>query len=385
MAGPLTGFRILDLTWGITGPLATMLMADNGGDVVRVTPPGDPDVSGPDPSASHPGYVVWNRGKRSLALDLRRPEGVAVLHRLLAQTDALIESWQPGAADRLGLGYEALHVRYPRLVYTSVSGYGQRGSDRDRPGYDGLVQARMGLQDIQQGHRDGPIYAGFAMPSYSAAFLVVIGTLTALVVRERTGRGQHVDTSLRDGALAMLTMNWALAEKGQERYATPVWQKRLLVEMFKCGDGHWLHLHTGAQGAFERLVQGIGASEYAGVPLDEAKWSAMFDKATAWFASHTREEGLAMLRKQDVPSLPIHPPGEALRDAQSIAMKFAEKVRDPELGELEEIGLGLRFEKTPGAIQGSAPRPGQHTDELLATAGYSQGEIAGLRRTKVIG
>lgn len=383
MSGPLTGFRILDLTWGITGPVATMLMADNGAEVIRISPPPQGGSPG-DPFAEHPGYVVWNRGKKSLLLDLKKSEGLAVLHKLLPQADALIESFQPGAADRLGIGYQALHTRYPRLVYTSVSGYGQHGSDQDRPGYDGLVQARIGLQEMQRGYREGPIYCGFAMPSYSAAFLVVIGTLTALLVRETTGRGQHVDTSLRDGALAMLTMNWAKAERGQERYATPVWQKRLLVEMFQCGDGHWLHLHTGAQGAFERFAQGIGAKEYMNVPLNEQMWNDMLAKARAWFQSHTREEGLAMLRKQDVPSLPIYPPGEALHDPQSIAMKFVEKVHDPDLGDLEEIGLGLRFEKTPGAIRGSAPRPGQHTEELLAAAGYSRQEITGLRRAGVV-
>ena len=187
MSGALDGFRILDLTWGIAGPLATMLMADNGAEVVRVSAPGG------DQFAEHPGYRVWNRGKKSLVLDLNQAIGLEVFHRLLPQADALIESFQPGVADRLGIGYETLIQRYPRLVYTSVSGYGQEGSDRDRPGYDGLVQARMGIQEQQPGYREGPIYLGFAMPSYSAAFLTLIGTLTAVLVREQTGRGTEVE------------------------------------------------------------------------------------------------------------------------------------------------------------------------------------------------
>ncbi|MEE9284577.1 MAG: CoA transferase [Dehalococcoidia bacterium] len=379
MAGVLSGFRIIDLTWGVSGPLATMLMADNGAEVVRITAPKS------DPFSDHLGYTVWNRGKKSLMLDLGGVEGIEVLHRLLPRTDALIESFQPGVADRMGFGYEALHRRYPRLVCTSVSGYGQEGSDRDRPGYDGLVQARMGIQEEQPGHRDGPIYLGFAMPSYSAAFLVLIGTLTALLVREQTGRGQHVDTSLRDGALAMMTMNWAHAEKGQDLYGRPVWVKRLLVEMFQGSEGDWLHLHTGAQGAFERLMAGVGLNEYVNTPMTEESWEVMFDKTKAWFRAHTLEEGLAMLRKQDIPNLPVLAPGGALRDPQSVAMKFVETVHDPELGDLEQIGLGLRFEKTPGAIQGPAPRPGQHTDELLAAAGYSGDQIRTLRDSSVVG
>ncbi|MCI0769965.1 MAG: CoA transferase [Chloroflexi bacterium] len=378
MSGALDGFRILDLTWGIAGPLATMLMADNGAEVVRVSAPGG------DQFAEHPGYRVWNRGKKSLVLDLNQAIGLEVFHRLLPQTDALIESFQPGVADRLGIGYETLIQRYPRLVYTSVSGYGQEGSDRDRPGYDGLVQARMGIQEQQPGYREGPIYLGFAMPSYSAAFLTLIGTLTAVLVREQTGRGQHVDTSLRDGALAMMTMSWAQAEKGQELFGRPVWVKRLLVEMFQCSAGDWLHLHTGAQGAFERLMQGVRLDEYVDTPMTEESWPVMFEKTQAWFRAHTREEGLAMLKKQDVPSLPVLAAGGALRDDQSIAMKFVETVHDPELGDLDQIGLGLGFEKTPGAIQGPAPRAGQHTDELLAAAGYSSAQIGDLRAASVV-
>lgn len=378
MSGPLTGKRVLDLTWGISGPLATMLMADYGADVIRIEAPDG------DPFSVHPGYVVWNRGKRGMTLDLRKPEGLATFKRLLPTVDALVESFQPGVADRLGIGYETLHEQFPRLVYTSISAYGQQGTDRDRPGYDGLVQARLGMQHDQVGFRDGPIYVGWAMPSYSTAFLALIGTLTAIYVRLSTGRGQHVDTSLRDGALAMLTMWWSQAEKGQERFATPIWVKKLLVELFECSDGEWLHLHTGAQGAYDRFVVGIDMPHLADQPQTEEMWIGMFETATNWFKSHTREEALAMLLRQDIPSLPVNPPGGALRDPQSQVMKFVETVHDPRLGDIDEIGLSVRFEKTPGEIRSSAPDPSQHTDDVLTEAGLSSDEIEKLRQSSTI-
>ena len=378
MSGPLAGKRVIDLSWGITGPLATMLMADYGADVIRVERPGG------DPFAVQSGYVVWNRGKRGIALDLKQPTGLAVLDRLLAGADVLMESFAPGVADRLGIGYEALHERFPGLVYTSISAYGQQGSGRDRPGYDGLVQARMGIQETQKGYREGPIYIGFAMPSLTAAFLAVIGTMTAVYHRVVTGRGQHVDTSLRDGALAMLTMHWAQTERGQASYGASFWQRKLLVDLFQCSEGEWLHLHTGAQGAYDRLVEGIGLSEFMDKPQTEEMWDRMLSTAREWFGTHTREEGLDMLLRQDIPSLPVYEAGGALRDPQAVAMKFVETVHDPELGDLDELGLGIRFEKSPGSIRGSAPRSGQHTDEVLASAGYAPGDIADLREAGVV-
>lgn len=378
MAGPLTGYTVLDLTWGIPGPLATMLMTDYGADVIRIIPPGG-DI------ATHPGYRVWNRGKKSMTLDLKKPEGKQVFEKLLAKADVLVESFSPGVAEKLGIGYEAVHKKFPHIVYTSISAYGQTGSDRDRPGYDGLVQARVGIHGQQGGHRKGPIYAGLAMPSYSTAFNVVIGALTALYVRDtKTGKGQHVDTSLRDGALAMLNMNWWRTERGADKFNITPWQKRLLVELFECAKGEWLQLHTGAQGAFDRLMEHIGFKEYVGVPMTGESWVEMEKRVKKWFFEHTREEGLAMLKRADVPSLPVLPPGGALHDPQAYAMKFVETIEDPELGPIEEIGLSLRFEKAPGAIRGPAPKKGQHTEELLTAAGYNKTDIAKLRAAAVI-
>ena len=367
MAGPLTGFKIIELSTGRAGPLAGMLFADNGAQVIRVVPPT------PDTSLESAGYPVWNRGKKEAVIDYRAPQGAAILERLLADADVLLETFAPGEMDKLGLGYDALHAKFPRLVYTSISGYGQTGSERDRPAYEALVHARTGIMNNEHYKpRPGPIYTGFPMGGYGAAMLAVLGSVAALVVRETTGRGQHVDTSLRDGALAYYAMYWNKVGKGESGFAAYSMKNRGpgIVDIFKCSDG-FVHLHTGAQGAFPRFMAGMGMEkdypELNNIP--DPDWQRMLERSRDWFLAHTRDEGMAMLNKADVPALPVMEPGEAMHDPQSKAMKFSEIVHDPVLGDLEQVGISLRFSKTPGAIQGPAPRRGQHTDEIIKGAG----------------
>jgi crotonobetainyl-CoA:carnitine CoA-transferase CaiB-like acyl-CoA transferase len=377
VAGPLTGFTVIDLTSGLAGPLACMLMADNGANVIRVTPPGGMPVMDAN------GYPVWNRGKKGVVIDIRTREGAQVLERLLAKADVLVEDFAPGALDTLGLGYDALHARYPRLVYASITGYGQSGSERDRPAYESLVHARVGIMDNEHYKpRPGPIYTGFPMGGYGAAMLTLIGVSTALLARETTGRGQRVDTSLRDGALAYYSMYWNKVEKGQSGFASYSMKNRGpgIVDIFKCKDG-FIHLHTGAQGAFVRLMQGMGMGEdYPELNnIPDPEWARMLERTTAWFLAHSRDEGMAMLNKADVPALPVLEPGEAMHDPQSKVMHFSEIVHDPVLGDLEQVGISLRFARTPGAIQGPAPRAGENTDEILKQAGYTPADIGRLR------
>jgi len=382
LAGPLTGFTVIDLTIGHAGPLAAMLMADNGANVIRITSPHG------DPSMDTGGYPVWNRGKKGIVLDVRKAEGRAVLKRLLSKADVLVETSTPGEMDGLGLGYDALHAEFPRLVYTSISAYGQVGSERDRPSHEALVHARVGIMDNEHYKpRPGPIYTGFPMGGYGAASLALIGSVAALFVRESTGRGQRVDTSIRDGVLAFYAMYWNKVEKGQSGFASYSMKNRGpgIVDIFKCSDG-FIHLHTGAQGAFPRLMQGMGMGhdypELNNIP--DPDWQRMLERSQAWFLSHTRDECMAMLNKQDVPALPVLQPGEAMHDPQSKAMKFSEVIHDPVLGDIEQVGITLRFGKTPSAIAGPAPRGGEHSNEILQGAGFAASEINQLRAAGVV-
>ncbi|MBI4234263.1 MAG: CoA transferase, partial [Chloroflexi bacterium] len=258
MASPLEGVSVVDLSRGMAGAIATMLLADYGASVLQVGHPRG------DPFQTLPAMHVWNRGKKSITLDLGRPQAKGVLFRLLDTADVLLETFQPGYLARLGLDYPSLRERYPRLVYCSLTGYGQEGPERDRPAYDGLVQARAGLQGqrwgAQGGHRTGPLYMAFAAPSYAGGFLACVGILTALHVRELTGLGQQVDTSLADASRAMSRWSWA------ERVPPSATRgpARSMVRVFRCADGEHLWAHTGARGAFERLMKALGMEEFVG-------------------------------------------------------------------------------------------------------------------------
>src|SRR6202034_1857986 len=197
--GALDGVKVLDLTWGIAGPLGVMLLAEHGADVVKVEPPGG------GPYRDDPQLRVWDRGRRSIELDLQSARGREQLIQLAAKADVLVEAFRPGAMAALGLDYPSLEGRCPRLVYVSVPAYPAASRHAGREGWDALVQARMGLQWEQPGWRPGPIFLQNASPSMAAAYLVTAGALAALSARQATGRGQHVETSIFQGGLALTT------------------------------------------------------------------------------------------------------------------------------------------------------------------------------------
>src|SRR5438067_3964873 len=239
MAGALDGIRILDLSWGIAGPLGVLLLAEQGADVIKVEPPGG------DPFRAYDGYKVWTRSRRSVTCDLKSDAGVDAFRKLAATADVLVESFRPGVMDRLGVGYDALHAELPRLVYCSCPAYPEGHRLAQRPGYDALVQASSGQQWEQPGWRLGPIFLHVPLPSMAAMFLVPTGILSALIAREETGRGQHVRTSLFQGVLLYTTQIWTWAPKARsdffgtmvKSYPPGVHQEMI----FEVADDEWVH------------------------------------------------------------------------------------------------------------------------------------------------
>src|SRR3954453_2387832 len=195
MVGALSGLRVIDVTSGVAGPMATMVLSDHGADVIKVEEPAG------DPMRSYPGYATWNRGKRSVVLDLHDGEDQRTFKQLLGTADVLIEGFAPGRMASWGLDYESLRGDLPGLVYCSVTGYGRKNQAQSRPGYDLLVQARSGQQFEQPGWRDGPIYLYLPLPSMATSYMALNGILAALHTRTATGRGQWVETSLYQGVL----------------------------------------------------------------------------------------------------------------------------------------------------------------------------------------
>ena len=368
VTGTLEGLTVVDLSWGRPGPLCTGLLADHGATVVRVEPPGG------DPYRGSVARAAYDRGKRSMILDLHTSEGRDALDRLLATADVMVESWQPGVADKLGLGYDAVHARHPRLVYCSITGFGLEGTRRDLPGYESLVAARLGSMALA-GQGGEPAYPAVPIGGLGAGLLAVIGIMAALVVREDTGVGQRVDTSVYDGALSFLNMFWEGLENlpdDAERPKSPT-PRRFMMASMRCADGEYLGVHTGAAGSYNRLMDALGLSDRVppppgnrekAVPLSDEEYRIVTTEVPRIFASRPRAHWLAELRAHDVCAIPVLRPGEALVEPQALHNDIVVHVDDPELGPLAQVGVATKMAR-PGAVRGPAPVPGADTDAIL--------------------
>jgi crotonobetainyl-CoA:carnitine CoA-transferase CaiB-like acyl-CoA transferase len=371
MAGPLEGLRVVDASWGTAGPRLTGLLADYGADVVRIEPSGGDPFQ--DLLAAQ--YAVFNRGKRSVVLDLRREDARARVGGLLASADLFVETWSPGTAERLGLGYEELHRRYPRLVCCSISGFGQEGPNRDVPGYEPLVHALVGTMGEQPGWREGPIFEGVPFASIGAAYLAAIGVLGALLRREEDGTGRHVETSLLDGALAYLSMLWGEADVSPP--PRDPGGARLIARNFMCADGEYMGVHTGAVGAFGRLMQLVGLDDRIppsatgldmGVPLEPDQRILLHERLPEIFAGEPRATWIDRLTAADVCAIPLNSPLAVFDEPQVLNNGMRIELDDPVLGTVQQVGPPLSFSETPGQVNGPAPRIGEHTAEVLDAA-----------------
>ncbi len=379
MSGPLSGLRVLDCSSGTAGPQASWLLADYGAEVVWVEPPGGDPMRGLRPWAA----AVFNRGKRSIALDLDDAADRATLVELASRGDVFIESWAPGAADARGLGFRALHERNPGLVYASVTAFGQTGAHTDLPAYEPLVHALVGTMAAQAGHRDGPIFQGLPFASTGAAQLAVIGILAALYRRLADGVGRHVDASLLDGALAFHSMLWgesdaAVAASGDSPATTRMVgpsRMRLITRSFVCSDGEYVGIHTGAVGAFGRLMQVLGLDDRIppsedgidmGVPLSPEQADVLEREIHGIFASQPRAVWVERLMEADVCAVEHLVPPSVFDEPQARHNGMVVEVTDPELGTVEQVAPAIRFDGRRPAHPRAAPTPGEHTGEILA-------------------
>lgn len=404
MSGVFDGLKVLDLSWGISGPIATMLLADHGAQVTRIERPEG------DPFAAQPGYKVWHRGKRSALLDLKDPVDRDVFLRLAANADILVESFSPGVMDRLGLDYDSLSRVNPRLIYVSISGYGKDSPAAGRPAYDSLVAARTGLQWEQRGRvgghlhymngdanyplaemdtpdgavdgpdREGPIFSASPWPSISAAYLAALGAAAALVARESTGAGQHVETSLLQGALAAGTAVWQrAADVDAPMFWTWVFDQRSSKGFFQCADGRWIQHWVPNPKFVLGSSQGdvLEASntrpsedpDRIGVsPEDLIIYWHYLPQMRAAFAKFPAAEWVEAARVAGVCLQIVQSPAEALADEHMLADGCVATVDDPELGALRQVGSVLRLDRSEGKPTKGAPRRGEHTAEVRAEA-----------------
>jgi crotonobetainyl-CoA:carnitine CoA-transferase CaiB-like acyl-CoA transferase len=373
MSGPLEALRVIDCSRGTAGTRASGILADLGADVIWVEPPG----GDPFREACAIPYSVFNRGKRSIVLDLRSDAARARLFELLGTADVFIESWRPGVADRLGVGYASLHARFPRLVFASISGFGTDGPERDLAGYEALVQARVGVMGEQVGHRSGPIYEALPFASIGAAYLALIGVLAALYRLNEDGVGRRVETSLLDGALAYLSMMWGDRDDADVRPVLGVGAGRLIARTFRCQDDEYLGVHTAAVGGFSRAMKVIGVDDRippsptgvdVGVRLTPEQIAIVTEEIPRIFASKPRAYWLERLLAADVCAIPELRPCGVFDEPQARHNRMVALLDDPVLGRVEQVAPPARFPAFPDPVLRPAPRAGQHTDELLAEA-----------------
>jgi len=402
--GGLDGLRVIDLSSGIAGPLVGMLLADHGADVIKIEPPGG------DPGRRQLGYRVWQRGKRSAVLDLERPADHDDLLALIAHADVLIESLEPDERERLGLAPEATAARNPRLVHGSITGYGDDPRYRGRPALDALVQARTGLHfeqrgwpegaihhmarkpdryadleipwdDVQGAARPGPLFPASPWPSLGACYAASLGIHAALRAREVTGRGQHVATSLLQGALACAGGVWQRAEDTEAAmFDSWILCSRSPKGHFRCKDGRWIHnwvpnprfLLTASAGESLAATPDLKAKNdpdrfgtAPGELLVMLHYQPQLAEAALRF---TADEWTQAAAGAGMTIQPVRSPEEALADPLFLADGCVAEVEDPELGPIRMAGVPYRLDTSPGRIRRGAPRVGEHSAEVRAEA-----------------
>jgi crotonobetainyl-CoA:carnitine CoA-transferase CaiB-like acyl-CoA transferase len=378
MPPPLDGIRVVDLTSYIAGSYAAMMLADLGADVVKVE-----SLAG-DSFRELPGFFGWNRGKRSVAVDLKSPEGRAIVERLAAQGDVVMENMRPGVADRLGVGWSRLSALNPRLVYCSVTAFGSTGPYADRPGFDPLLQALSGAQALQ-GFGGPPQYIRIAVTDYYAAALGAQAVLAALFVRERTGQGQRVETSLLHASLALQSGNF-VDYPGKQH----IFRDNPTYRLYQAGDGQWFFLACGNQTFWVKLCAALGLEHLAADPRF-ASWMLRLDNREALlpllektFTSQPRAHWLRVLAEHDIPAAPVQTLLEFMEDPAVRHHDLVREYQHPEVGRLRMLGPPLVFADSAMEDPGPPPILGQHTDEVLGALGYAAAAIADLRARGIV-
>jgi formyl-CoA transferase len=377
---------VLDLSGFIAGAYGPMTLADFGADVIKLeSPEGDAFRS------FGFGFLGWNRGKRGLSVDARRPEGRAIVHDLVRTADVLVENFRPGGAARLGLDYKTLAAINPRLIYVSVSGFGDTGPDAGMPGFDPLLQARSGAMAAQGGLEDGhpPVYLTVAISDYTAALLAVYGICAALLARERTGRGQRLETTLVYSACAAQIGEFIWYEGRPEgaRGGPARLGASALNRLYRAADD-WLKLSAATPAAWSALAATLGDPALldlsAASALAAPVTGGLAERLAATLAGKPRAEWLVLLRDAGVPVAAVVRPPELFTDAQTLANDLlAEHVHDY-WGPLRQSGVLAKFARTPGAALRAAPLLGGHSRALLREAGYDAGRIEALVRDGVV-
>ena len=395
MAGPLDGFVVVDLTRVLSGPYCTMILADLGARVIKVEQPGKGDDTrhwGPPFLGQESAYFLSiNRNKESITLDFKPRDGRAILERLIEKADVFVENFRPGTIDRNGFGWDAMHARFPRLVYASISGYGQTGPRRNEAGYDAVMQAEGGLMSVT-GDPDRPGYRlGVAITDMVSGLYCAQGITAALLARERSGQGQRVDIGMLDTTAALLTYqaaNWFATGKVPprqgNRHATIA-----PYETFTTSDGD-IVVAVGNDATWQKFCPAIGLPDLAQDPRFTTNkdrmehYDAMRPPIDAAFRTRPTSEWARILNEAGVANGEVRHIGQMLTDPQLDARDMIKTLMHPTVGATRVIGAPIKFSENEASVRTPPPVLGQHTDDILRELGYDAAAIDGLRRARVI-
>ena len=392
MAAPLIHIRVLDLTRVRAGPTAVRQLADWGADVIKIETPASGDEADPiGGERCGPDFQNLHRNKRSLTLNLKTPEGVAVLKHMALEADVLVENYRPDVKVRLGIDYPTLRAINPRLIYASVSGFGEDGPYRDRPGFDQIAQGMGGLMSITGAPGQGPMRVGIPIADLCAGILCAQGILLALVEREKSGQGQWVTTSLLQAQIFMLDFQASRWLNCGEvpRQAGNNHPTNIPTGVFRTADGH---INIGASGKemWERLCHAIGAEELIDNPafatnsLRSENRDALTIEIERRLAGAGSAAWIDRLNQAGVPCGRIYSIDEMFEDPQVHSLEMVETVESPYYHPLRLVGQGVRLSRTPSEVRLRPPECGEHTEEILASFGYTAREIADLRSRRIV-
>ena len=382
---PLEGYRALDFTRFAPGPLATRILADLGMEIIKVEDVAwrgghqrdilTPADQSPATQSRWAAYNSFARNKKSIALNLKKPEAQQAFHRMAKTADVVVEAFRPGVVKDLRIDYATLSQINPRIIYVSMSGYGQDGPYRDLPGHDPTFAAMSGLSSMCSDAAGNPVTPGFPSADYSGTMMAVVGILTSVLARQKTGRGQFLDLSFTDCSLLWLTHHSA------NFFRDGITPKRGApsLNVLKCKDGKFIATRNTEVHFWERFCDVIGRPDFKDIPIvlkaNDPRVPPMVEEVQRIFLTKTRDEWFAILKAAGTSVAPVNEVGEAFTNEHFLARGNVWNVEHPTEGTVRQIGFPVKFSDTPAAFQSFAPLLGEHTRALLRQAGYTDADV----------
>jgi CoA:oxalate CoA-transferase len=394
MALPLEDIRVLDFTRVMSGPFATMLLGDLGADVIKIEPPGGDDTRGWGPpwiGGDSAYFMSANRNKRSMIIDLKKLEGKEIVKKLVEKSDVVVENFRPGVAEQLGISYDNLSKINPRIIYCSISGFGQSGPHRDKPGYDLIALAMSGLMSITGEPNRPPVKFGVPIADLTTALFAALSIVSALYWREKTGRGQYIDMALLDAQVLLLShqaFNY-FATGEEPRRMGSAHPNIVPYQAFETSDGYII-VTVGSEKLWEQFCKAIGRPDLIENPKFRTNADRvinreeLIEELERVFKPKPTRFWIEELEKAGVPAAPILTVGQVLNDEYVRYRGMVLEIEHPEAGVIKMLGTPFKMSVTPGVVRSPPPTRGQHTFEILRELGFDDEEIIELKSKHVV-